>query len=198
MKKIHLTISVILICLVAMGAAIRVKTKSIDTSNDDHENLQQSVLSQESIIENAIESPTPTATAKPKVHAASATPIITPVLTPSPKPTVYHESKPANSDSSREIKDQNAIITPAEDPYIEYLYQQQSDLEKKNEDCQNLYNEITASIQPLLNTRDSLNQKYLDAIDRVNVDQVAYYQSELSRVQSEIDSAYQVYYSVCP
>jgi hypothetical protein len=143
------------------------------------------------------DTPTPTSTpkfvtTKPKT---TSKPSMLPLATVQPTPFQHNTTTVNNTP----ISTNSQTDTSTNDAYIEYLKQQEAEIQKKREYCEQLYASVTASLQPLYAERDTISQKYSEAINSGNTEKIAYYQQESSRVQSQINTAYnEHYYSVCP
>ena len=161
--------------------------------------INQSVLSETSESQPPSSTPSPIATEKPSTVSVIATATPTPSNT---QPTVSNQSGTESDNegsSTANTEAQNAANSPGQDPSAEYLLQQQQEIQAKMEYCKTLYSEVTVSIQPLLDKRDSISQNLLEAINKGDWDKVSYYQQQQAEVQAQVNAAYdQYYYPFCP
>ena len=197
MKRFVKQVLFVLIGIVSLLVGISSKSLMLDKRvTQDVQGLSNVAINTPtlSITDAPIETTTPTPTNTP-----TRKPIPTLVKsTPTPFPTSQSNLQTRYVPVTQSPT-QNIQTNSQDDAYLEYLHEQQAENERKRVYCQELYASVTASLQPLLAHRDSINQQYSDAIEQSNISKISQYQQELADVQSQITATYnQQYYSVCP
>lgn len=168
---------------------------------------QRAKQSVKGLTSETVNTPTPFPTiALNETIESTPTEAVNFIPTRKPIPTLTKNSPTSTTTQPSNVQVQYVPVTQPptqntsqDDAYLDYLHELQAENEKKRLYCQELYAEVTASLQPLLSERDRLNQIYSDAITSGNADRIGKAQSDYWVVWTKVNEGYQQnYYSVCP